>query len=237
MEPRSPRRRSRASANAGFTLVELLAVLAVLGILAALLLPAAGKVRNNARRTQCVSNLRQLGAGWLSYANDNSGRLPSVAWKNIPTDPSNPGIRTYVGLPASVSGSWLQPTVFTCPSLQADKATATEESFLRTFSVNYNASDIYSGGPVGSRVKQRLSKINRPSQFAVAMDGACDPSRARNDRYTQSVRNDKGAGLLAMIQRPHAGHANVLFADGHVASDPQDALSDETAASVFWVDP
>jgi prepilin-type N-terminal cleavage/methylation domain-containing protein len=62
----------------GFTLVELLVVIAIIAILAALLLPALGRSKEQTRRTVCKSNLRQFGlAVWL-YANDNNARLPET---------------------------------------------------------------------------------------------------------------------------------------------------------------
>ena len=65
------------AARQAFTLIELLTVIAVVGILAAILVPAIGKVRSNALTTECVSNLRQIGIGMQLYAQDNDGILPA----------------------------------------------------------------------------------------------------------------------------------------------------------------
>lgn len=56
--------------TSGFTLLELLLVIAIIAILAAILFPAFAQAREKARQTQCVSNLRQLAAAWQLYAED-----------------------------------------------------------------------------------------------------------------------------------------------------------------------
>lgn len=62
-----------------FTLVELLVVIAVIGILAALLLPALGRAKEQGKSTACISNLRQIGIAIQLYVQENNNRLPSMA--------------------------------------------------------------------------------------------------------------------------------------------------------------
>ena len=60
----------------GFSLLELLVVLAVTVLLTGLLMPAMAQVRENARRVVCSSNLRQIGMGVITFADENNDRLP-----------------------------------------------------------------------------------------------------------------------------------------------------------------
>lgn len=85
----------------GFTLMEILAVMAVIIVLAGLLMPAISKVRQLSSRAQCANNLKQIGVALHAYANDNSGNFPAAA-----------GWGTTL-----VAGSYIDnATVFDCPS-------------------------------------------------------------------------------------------------------------------------
>lgn len=65
-----------------FTLIELLTVIAIIGILASILIPTVGRVRESARRTVDASNIRQIGQASLIYANDNREQLPPRGGSN-----------------------------------------------------------------------------------------------------------------------------------------------------------
>src|SRR6266853_2673654 len=56
--------------NQGFTLIELLVVVAIIAILAAILFPVFAQARESARKTSCLSNVKQLGLGCLMYSQD-----------------------------------------------------------------------------------------------------------------------------------------------------------------------
>lgn len=103
-----------ANRKSGFTLIELLVVIAIIAILAAILFPVFGRARENARRSSCQSNLKQIGLGIMMYTQDYDEIMPpSVAtgvrlngtWRNliqpylkstqITACPSNPSKDSY----------------------------------------------------------------------------------------------------------------------------------------------
>ncbi len=72
--------------KAAFTLIELLVVIAIIAILAAILFPVFARARENARRSSCQSNLKQIGLGALQYIQDYDEKYPT-SYINTPGQP------------------------------------------------------------------------------------------------------------------------------------------------------
>jgi prepilin-type N-terminal cleavage/methylation domain-containing protein/prepilin-type processing-associated H-X9-DG protein len=104
-----------AAANKGFTLIELLVVIAIIALLAAILFPVFARARENARKSSCANNLKQIGLGIAQYTQDFDEQFILGGWSvggtNPPLSDSNPG-RWYAMLyPYTKSRQ-----VFICPS-------------------------------------------------------------------------------------------------------------------------
>src|SRR5882762_1328093 len=99
---RSLNESSQRTTAAAFTLIELLVVIAIIGVLASLLLPALSRAKSTARRTACISNLRQVNLALRLYVDDNDDRLPELSESN--SYPNGVGafykelIKSYAGL-------------------------------------------------------------------------------------------------------------------------------------------
>ena len=80
--------RQHKNPREGFTLVELLTVIAIIGVLAAILIPVVGKVRENAQRASDLANIRSIGQAALVYAQEHNGSLPGT---NLPATAGTTG--------------------------------------------------------------------------------------------------------------------------------------------------
>ena len=98
----------------GFTLIELLVVIAIIAILAAILFPVFGRARENARRSSCQSNLKQVGLGILQYTQDYDERFVPGAFWNTSVTPNDEAPFQVLVQPYMKSRQ-----VFSCPSNQS----------------------------------------------------------------------------------------------------------------------
>ena len=76
----------RTSGKSAFTLIELLVVIAIIAILAAILFPVFARARENARRTSCLSNMKQMGLGVIQYTQDYDEKFPQRYWGDAPSN-------------------------------------------------------------------------------------------------------------------------------------------------------
>jgi prepilin-type N-terminal cleavage/methylation domain-containing protein len=230
--------RAQSTGQRGFTLIELLVVIAIIAILAAILFPVFAQVREKARQTSCLSNLKQLGTGMLMYAADHDGMFAPVVGRQ-------PGeTRVY-------EGSWLHRIepyvknlgVFIDPSSSERSVDWRQnEEILHSYGYapsarasGFGALEVggafgtalwegiggFYGGELG-RFKEEVpsygeAQIARPSDTVLLCDHVrFDWGFRENTVYYPSPRHIREPDIqLANGQRAPQGLINSVFVDGH----------------------
>ncbi|MBL8047600.1 MAG: DUF1559 domain-containing protein [Chthonomonas sp.] len=96
-----------------FTLIELLVVIAIIAILAAILFPVFTQAKESAKRTQCLSNMKQIGLATMMYADQNDDNYP--AWATL-QNPVNGGTTNFVSPDIQVMPFIKNEQIWTCPT-------------------------------------------------------------------------------------------------------------------------
>jgi prepilin-type N-terminal cleavage/methylation domain-containing protein/prepilin-type processing-associated H-X9-DG protein len=140
-----------------FTLIELLVVIAIIAILAAILFPVFGRARENARRSSCQSNLKQIGLGLLQYSQDYDEFLPT-------------GVQVGTVYYGRGWGGDIQPyikssQVFQCPSDAYGPATGGGGAIKVSYAYNLNI--VFSDGTGRPAPKGRISAFNSPPKTVM----------------------------------------------------------------------
>jgi prepilin-type N-terminal cleavage/methylation domain-containing protein len=127
----------------GFTLIELLVVIAIIALLMAILMPALQRVKNQAKQTRCLANLKQIGLAMHAYAGDYDYLLPRAEMR-----PGN-GIYTgidmrwpilfmpYLGSIAESAEEYYEIKIYDCPNYPSptgDDSHSTDRAIASWFS-------------------------------------------------------------------------------------------------------
>ena len=149
----------RARAD-GFTLVELLVVLALVAIVASLAVPAYQRVIQSGRATACVSNLRQISVGLSAYLADNNNVMPTLntarASKSVDVPVIDNTLSRYI----------TTPSVFACPADVNGFAQSTGTSYFWNVAINGQSAASLNFLPM----LQSGPNVQSPSQIPVMAD-------------------------------------------------------------------
>jgi prepilin-type N-terminal cleavage/methylation domain-containing protein/prepilin-type processing-associated H-X9-DG protein len=204
-----------------FTLIELLVVIAIIAILASILFPVFGRARENARRSSCQSNLKQVGLGILQYSQDYDERYPMYRVGNWSAG------KAY-GWADAIQPYVKSEQLFQCPSDLNPPPTVEYRPRQAGFT-DYVYSTCLGSSPQSTAGNAAgagigLAMVNSPSTTMMAIDGkAIHLNTGSNVEGNGSARMaTRGSGVVGYAASAnfdtdrHLGGANLLFADGHV---------------------
>ena len=210
-------------ARSAFTLIELLVVIAIIAILAAILFPVFARARENARRSSCQSNLKQIGLGVMQYTQDYDEKFP------LPSD-FGLGMRTMIW-DASIQPYIKSVQVLQCPSESNPQKGVWEPGFS-DYAYNKVLTRYVSAAGGAYDTGKSLAELEvSASSIMLSESSMRDAWVNLQPRYVGPDNGESCSGIIGLsgtgdcsdlaamdrtAGRRHLEGANYLFADGHV---------------------
>lgn len=183
----------------GFTLIELLVVIAIIAILAAILFPVFARARENARRSSCQSNLKQIGLGMMMYIQDYDERFP-VTGGNAGGCAANAFVHKLAWGRATLPYT-KSTQIFKCPS-DVKSTSATDANPTNSYGENHRLTGLTTS----------LSAVVNPSQVMMWYEDKNNADWATID--CNNFATDFSDHNIDITR--HLDGMNLNFVDGHV---------------------
>ncbi len=212
----------RHAGHKAFTLIELLVVIAIIAILAAILFPVFGRARENARRTSCLSNLKQIGLGIMQYTQDYDESFPLYRASNAPTN-SDP-----FGWADAIQPYLKSEQILQCPSdtnptpTQATAAGRAQAFGYVDYTYNVSLSEAPMPGNTANVTAVNQGALTATSLTVMVLEGKANAGQSAFQQGTARSASRGAGNAPAKAQEiniaagRHLDGANLLFVDGHV---------------------
>ncbi len=199
-------------ARPAFTLIELLVVIAIIAILAAILFPVFARARENARRSSCQSNLKQIGLGTLQYSQDYDEKVVPLRWTFAGGD--------VMPFPLLVQPYIKSTQLFKCPSNTATGNMLGTPDAARGFPTAIPISYLANGGltddPNGPGSARPMIQSSDATISLASFDSVSETILI--SEHKSSNNSDLYDVPKIVDLQGHLGTTNFLYADGHVKS-------------------
>jgi len=200
----------------GFTLIELLVVIAIIAILAAILFPVFGRARENARRSSCQSNLKQIGLGVIQYTQDYDEKFPIHNQGSFPQG-------FFVLIQPYIKSTQL----YQCPSDTYEAGTNPANDRYTDYAYN-----VAMGAESGVVRSLSIAAMTQPTLTVMVTDEYKGLGDSWSSGCGAASRCNAGlATFRATVAQRHLEGQNVMFADGHVKW--YKGLSDTQSSAIY----